>query len=88
MISFAYRELESRCLEQVRGVQAEMEAEREILTQQSAKQRVKLEKQIEKLKEEETVLKEKLLQTQRVRETNIALFWICNKIGGFNPPPP
>ncbi|CAH1791982.1 unnamed protein product [Owenia fusiformis] len=60
--------VEQKYQEQIRSLQNEMEDERDIMMSQSAKQRQKLEKDIERLKESEIVLKEKLLYSEKEGE--------------------
>ena len=61
------RECESRCAEQVRALQQQAEAERELLLQETSRQRTKLEQEMVTLKEEEVRLREKLSNTLEVQ---------------------
>ena len=60
------RDLEQKYQDQIKNMQTDQEHERENLLSHSNKQQVKLENEIEKLKEDESKLKEKLLKTQKV----------------------
>ena len=57
--------IEKKHQEQLKLININKEREREVMVQQSAKERQKLEKEIIKLKDEETKLKDKLSQTQK-----------------------
>ena len=62
------KNMEKKHQEQIKQINVDKEQDREVLVQQSAKERHKLEKEIVKLKEEETRLKDKLSQTQKELE--------------------
>ena len=62
----SFRQLQKQHEDQCKALQAELENERETLMHQSTKQRQTLEKDVQTLKEEETKLKDKLNQTQKV----------------------
>ena len=61
------RSAERKHNEQVKVMQTEHEQEREQMMQQSARQRARLEHEIQALKEDETQLKDKLILSQKVR---------------------
>lgn len=62
---FDYRDVERRYQEQIKLLMGDAEAEREMLIQQSNKQRHKLEADINKLKDEEIRLKDRLHEAQK-----------------------
>ena len=60
-------EVENKCADQVRAVQAQLDGERDLLLSETSKQRLRLEQQIENMKEEEVRLKERLTASQQVQ---------------------
>ncbi len=59
--------MEQRYQDQIKALQLEIDSEREILNQQTSKQRTQMEAEIEGLKEQEMQMKDKLAITQKVR---------------------
>ena len=66
----ATRCVEQKYQEQLKGLQQEVDCEREQLLHHATRQRQTLELEVRKLKEEEFLLRDRLAQTQKVSEAN------------------
>lgn len=64
-----FRLVEAKYQEQIRSLHSDMDQERETLIQQANRHRVKLEQEIETCREEEAKLREKLVFSQKVRNS-------------------